>query len=419
MGNLKARITATVLAGAVFAGSLMPCHMANGYQKDGVELKPGIYQQLDNVYRMSPGNPEDWVKSGNYSYEFLDSEKRYITIRKIEEDAVVDGKLVVPKEIDGYPVLGVGIMLDKKADFDKTSDNTYVIEHPEMIRELILPEGMEFLGLAAFDDCLNIEKISMPDSLVWVSVDALSVRIHQTRIPCIKFPHGVYAEDNAFHCLTAGRAVIYSDCVFERNEYDHFGIGAYSELRILYHKQDSYTYSLQNSIKKMYVGKKIKNFTLYMDHDDDGNVVDYDITKLIMNGKTTGWMAYENMTEVMPHGGVRGLYTVKGAKAIKTARKFRVPYYWKKTGKTREVKGRRKNGKYKADWKKTATKVMKNTYDFPEEKWKTKPKTVKTEYKVYGKKTKNGTYKLLKTTTKNSIKSEYKYIKAVPVKTWD
>ncbi len=415
MRNLRKRMISAVLAVSVLAGSLIPCSAVNAYQ-DG-DLKPGIYQQLDNVDRFSPGTPEDWVKSGNYYYEFLDSGKRYITIRKIEDAAVENGKLLVPKEIDGYPVLGIGTLYSGSPL--ETSD-CCVMEHPEIVEELVLPEGLEYLGYSAFYLCNGLKKIEMPDTLVLISEYAL-VGSQEMNMDFVEFPYQIYIDCDAFGSYSwmyIEKAVVYSDSMIPFWYPAEAGFSITKELKICYHGKDSYRFCLPGSIKKIYVDNRIKNFTLHMHEDSDGGLLDSTIRELIINGKETKWIAYDEITQVGLEGGVRGLYTVKGAKAIKTARKFRVPYYWKKTGKTREVKGKKKNGKYKADWKKTATKVMKNTYDFPEEKWKTKPKTVKTEYRVYGKKKKNGTYKLLKTTTKTSIKSEYKYIKAVPVKTW-
>lgn len=53
--------------------------------------------------------------------------------------------------------------------------------------------------------------------------------------------------------------------------------------------------------------------------------------------------------------------------------------------------------------------------------WKGKllKKAVQTKYKVYGCEKKSGKYRILCTTTKNTVQSKYKYIKAVPVKEWD
>ena len=44
--------------------------------------------------------------SGDYEYHILSEEKNMITIRKIKN---AKGKVVIPKEIDGYKVVGIGL----------------------------------------------------------------------------------------------------------------------------------------------------------------------------------------------------------------------------------------------------------------------------------------------------------------------
>lgn len=410
-------------------------------------FKPGIWNTLDNLEGTS-NNPEDWIQSGRFCYEFLDSQKKYITIRDFW---ITDNILTIPGEIDGHKVLGVGSWVTKEEILPEglkrewvwgdeklgyTLTEQAIMKEKPFIREIKLPEGLEFLGGDSFGNCNNMKRIHLPDSLAVIADGALS---GATDLEEIQFPPGVYVDDEAFGdgwLSCPSKMVLYSDC--HMNTADITGIffpnGKKTELDIRFHEKKSYYYSLMGYITKLRVDKRLSGFQLEMAYAewDDSNppMLEYDVKKLIMNGKNTKLKLSENVNKLpllhindYCNSGVKCLYTVKGAEAIKEVKKYKIPYYWKETGRVRKVKAKKKNGTYSASWKKSKTTLHKCEYKFSKKKvtweWQETKNPAKTIYKVYGKKKKSDGYQFIKTLKKRSIKSKYKYIKAVPVKEWD
>lgn len=393
------------------------------YGDEKKSLKPGIYQNFDNLDDLS-SSQEEWIQSGAYFYEFIDSQKRYIIIRKIKSEAIQpDGTLKIPSEIAGCKVLWI------------RGDEKAAVETPSPIRKLILPEGLEVLGKYSFYGCRNLVKISLPESLARIHMFALEGCVKLKRL---LFPQGIYVNRYAFgESITCypKKMILYSNSIISFDSLSGilFPAGAQTELDIRYYKKTNYCYKIQGYINRLRVDKKLSKLQLEMGYhrvdDSAPSILDYDVKKLIINGKNTKLKLSENVGgELLQYindswnwnwnSAVKGLYTVKGAKAIKEARKYKIPYCWKTAGKTKKVKAKKKDGVYLANWKKGKTTVCKHFFSTGKDKWKIKKTSVKTVYKVYGKK-KDGSYKFIKTTKKRSIKSGYKYIKAVPVKEWD
>lgn len=405
--------------------------IVKAYEKG--DLKPGIYRKFDNLWKDSFGNPDDWITSGNYSYEFLDSAKTYISIRKIREDAIEDGKLVIPKEIDGYKVLGIGIWGNYDSDeTDKLVKNNEfsAVDNMETVQELVIPEGVEYLGFGSFYGCTNLKKIKLPESLVWIATYALC---GSPKVSVMEFSPGVVVERDAFGMegvlehgvgyFQVKKIILYSDCKIPFGwKFDCVISGDNSELHIRYHKEDWYELGeLPGKIQKLHVDKRLSHVEIDMPDPEDEDINCYYkyafVQKLIMNGKSTE-LVLPSWKNVNMEGFVKGLYTVKGAKSIKEAKKYYIPYYWKETGKPRNVTGKKENGEFTASWKKVTTTVYKHIPGPVGQKYTVKKKPVKTVYKVYGKRKKSGSYTFIKTTTKRKIRSAYRYIKAVPVKEW-
>lgn len=406
----------------------MPAHAATIF--DGrVYLKPSIYEWLEDyrIQRDTIGSPEEWMKTGHYYYELIDRLHNYITIRKIEPGAVQNGRLAIPEWIDNYRVLGVGMLERPPVSFEWP--DVCVMDNMETVEEIVLPERVEIIGEGAFYGCTNLKKISMPKSLVKVGSASL---YGCTELKNIEFPEGVYVEKGAFNgkgdsFCNPQKVVLYSDCVIELGLHSKFRFPKteQTELYILRHEKDIFHLEfIPGYIDKAYVDKKLSEFRITVPVDEYDKVMDYCVTNLIMNGKNTKFTFVGGLEDLMEMCPVKKLYTVKGAKSIKEAKRFRIPCYWKTVGKAQKVKAKKKNKLYKASWKKIKTTINKyECFDFnldpKKDKWITKQRPAETLYKVYGKKKKNGNYKLIQTTKKRSITSKYPYIKAVAVKEWD
>ena len=88
----------------------------------------------------------------------------YTTISKIKADALeITGcspnvsHLVIPSEIDGHPVISIA-----KTAFRNRQD-LQIVE---------LEEGLEVIGVEAFEDCYQLKKVSLPESLCRISTQA-------------------------------------------------------------------------------------------------------------------------------------------------------------------------------------------------------------------------------------------------------
>lgn len=414
------KIIVLTLAIAVF---LQPLQIQAYFMAD--KIKGSVYYNLDKkVYTKTKnnyGNIENWIKCGDYYYERFDN-GNYITIRKVDESALKNGVLKIPSKLDGYQVLGVGIF-DYESDLGLAYELSYeseyccILEKPELLKEVVFSEGIEVIGIGAFSTCINLKRLCFPKSLAYIAYWAF---YNCVKIQELLFPQGVMIGDNAFGQLQSRETVLYSNCVFPNYSVQTFvpnkNEKVKSKMYIKYYETSDCSYTGTGYLEKLYVDPRIANFslsgTLYEIETIEEMVPDFHLKKLIVNSKCTK-LNIQNQIDLS------GIYTLKGAKSVKEAKKYKVPYYWKKTGKAVTVKGKKKNGVYLANWKKIKTTVCKYFFSTGKGRWKTKKSPGKTIYNVYGKKKKSGTYKFVRTTKKKSIKSEYKYVKAVPVKEWD
>ncbi len=176
---MVASLLFSVMAGAVRAE-------ANIKEDIGTVIdKPGVYKTIPDIVKTDFGRPADWIKSGIYSYEFLDDAKKYITIRYIDN---VGKKLVIPETVDGHKVIGVGCFgLSEEPSEDggwqggemsgglfSESVSVWKGQTDCAVEEIVLPEGLEFIGTYAFQKMKNnqLYKVDFPESLVYIGSGA-------------------------------------------------------------------------------------------------------------------------------------------------------------------------------------------------------------------------------------------------------
>lgn len=252
-------------------------------------------------------------------------QKRYITIRRIEPEAVADGKLVVPREIDGFKVLGIGawnILTDRvpyealtsySGDSLESVVNHYrVLDEIERIEELVLPEGLDFIGSYALEGSRSLLEITFPPDIY---------------VSCFAFGSLPIKTDSVFR---PKKIILYSDSVVDIKDYTaiEFLKESKAEIYIRYHNQGQFYYTLSGYVEKIYVDKKIGFFALssVMGEEDyvDAPPPSYNVKRLIINGKGTSlqFPYYANEPSVNDLSvldkdgswisGVKGLYTVRG-----------------------------------------------------------------------------------------------------------
>ncbi|MBQ3153727.1 MAG: leucine-rich repeat protein [Clostridia bacterium] len=91
--------------------------------------------------------------ASDYTYEILDSE---VTITWYMGEG---GDVVIPSEIEGYPVTGIG---------------DYAFSKNELITSVVIPYGVKYIGVDAFMDCWNLQSVVIPDSVVSIGTTAFS-----------------------------------------------------------------------------------------------------------------------------------------------------------------------------------------------------------------------------------------------------
>ncbi len=106
-------------------------------------------------------------KTDTYEYEVRDGKAvlmRYATT----SNAV---RVTVPEEVDGYQVVGL--------------EGTF--EQNQRVEEVLLPQGIEFLGPNTFSRCRQLKSIQLPEGLITVGDNCFSY----TKLNSIEFPASV------------------------------------------------------------------------------------------------------------------------------------------------------------------------------------------------------------------------------------
>lgn len=131
---------------------------------------------------------------------------------------------------------------------------------------------------------------------------------------------------------------------------------------------------------------------------------------MIVNGKNT--VIKYGSTNMYSNGNdlkIGMIYTVPDSKAVKWAKKNKIPYRVIISEKITDITTKKKGKLYNHKWKNVSTKIATYSYQKKKLKWKNSVSDVKTKYVIYGKK--NGKYEYVGTTTKPKITSKYKHIK--------
>lgn len=114
----------------------------------------------DNFKEQAVSNPENFdyemengVTQSRLRREYDDIQSyRNKGIRIISYNGFNSEKIVIPNEIDGYPVISIG---------DKAFMNTNV-------SEVILPDTLKIILNQAFYGCINLKKIELPDTMFFL-----------------------------------------------------------------------------------------------------------------------------------------------------------------------------------------------------------------------------------------------------------
>lgn len=370
--------------------------------------EPIITPPPDNIIDWSAQN--SFQDSGIYTYQIINEDAHLATIRIIntEEDS-----LTLPSELDGYKIVGLG--QDAFASTYLSSDTGLISQvsfdtpfcimgaNAEKLKKITLPKELLFIGESAFSGCTNLSSIEFPDNLAGIGISAFK---GCRSLSDLHISSGTVVREDAFKdCGTLNQVIIESaslgGSVFSGTKIKKVIFPNGKEEHV------SLRDCLTDDIEIIQIGSKIKSLDLSNNYNEQSPCFGK-IGKIIVTGKNTK-LKYWNKKNKL---GV--LCTTPKAACISWAKKYRLNYQIKSSGKTGKIT-KKKNT---FSWKKVNTKITKYNYKKAEKKWKKTVKGTKTLYRIYGKNKKSGAYKFIKNTTKSTIKSNYKYVKVNVAVNW-
>lgn len=347
-----------------------------------------------------------FITSGNYVYRIIDETKKEIEIRGINSS---ESKLVIPETIDGYKVVSLGYCGTVIPDEIVYASLQIKGTCKDTLQELIIPEGVREIGTGAFSDFIKLRSVLFPESMIYIQARAF---INCSSLDNINLPSGTMVQMMAFRgCASLKNITIncsyLGEEIFE-GEIDKIHIVAGGNRQV---GLGSSIFS--STVNRIIVDEDVKLVSFkYVDYFN--NVV----KSLIINGKKTNVETGDDGYNMWGSIKFGVLYTVPDAKCISWAKKEKVSYKIKTVEKVKNVTCTKKKNTYIYSWDKAKTTVETHKYKKAAKKWKVTNKNIQTKYNVYGKNKKNGKYKLITRTAKNSVKTKYKYIKIYPDYNW-
>ena len=173
---------------------------ASGENTD--ETTKGVIKPIFSDTDERPVITIDPIKS-NYEYKV---ENNGITITKYKGS---DKEVIIPSMIDDLPVKQI-------RGSSKDGKGISIFENPDSVRKIVLPEGLEIIGLAAFCECPDLEEINIPESVTEISNAAFATN---SSLTSIVIPSSVkYIKYGAFQHCSRLESVVLSDSLLSIDE---------------------------------------------------------------------------------------------------------------------------------------------------------------------------------------------------------
>ena len=142
----------------------------------------------------------------SYKYILLDDN----TAEILSYEAVNNGDLIIPGELDGYRVTSIGTGAFRKASYMKS---------------VSIPDGVTKIGAFAFDNCKSLVSIHVPDSVQFIGKQAFN---NCPKLTDVSIPEGVTSIEQAtFSYCTALKKIVIPDSVVS------IGSSAFSQCKSL------------------------------------------------------------------------------------------------------------------------------------------------------------------------------------------
>lgn len=337
-----------------------------------------------------------YYTSGMYTYYVINEAEKEISICAISSTAK---KIVIPSELDGYQVSRIGYPEGDHYEEAKKLGGDIA----QCMEELVISDTVKRVQALSFYECKKLSKVTLPEDIILGYACFSGCDSWKN----IVLPQNTFCEDAALPGNIDSLQI--SNSIFGE------GVITGKVNRILLSPKQNTVFDMGGSwvsvkLKELYSSKQVTK--LLFNGVDGENAVE----KLYVNGRDTKVEANESRGHaVLGKVSFGEIFTVENAKAISFAKKHKITYHIKKAGKVKKAVCKKKVGKYLYTWKKVKTAVHTFKYN---KKWKKNTKEVPTVYKVYGKKTKSGKYRLLAITKAKRYTTECKYIKVVLVQEW-
>lgn len=312
-------------------------------------------------------------QEGNYTYYILDEAKKEISISKV---ANVKNQLVIPTEIDGYKVTGLGMLYDTFYIYEEEGypvDEYRIVAKEDInkVKSIAIPEGVKYIGTNSFYGMRKLKDISFPNSLQSIQSDAfVSIDAEEIVLPV----NLNYISNYSFRdCSSLKRVLIKSKELSFSDEYPAFKSCEALKEVILdgVEKMNMDGFNLNENADKLVISASVKEIVM----------LTCNFKQVIVKGTKTEFYWYDGYN--YNWNKAAEIYVPKNAAAIRTLKKLKV--------------------NYKEVTLPSAPKVIKKTVSSGSSKriklsWNSQNGV--TAYEVYYSKEKNGTYKRLKVTGK-------------------
>lgn len=127
-----------------------------------------------NSFEKTNGENSDW------KYTIFENNKAFLTAYNGNETSIT-----IPSKIDGYEVIGINCRF-QNGDIIPNSN----------LKEVVIQEGIQYIGDAVFENCISLEKITLPVSLICIDNGAF---LNCKSLKGFDLPDGlVCIDDSAF-----------------------------------------------------------------------------------------------------------------------------------------------------------------------------------------------------------------------------
>lgn len=342
----KGRLLITALiVGLTLSSIQVPSGTAKGIQKIDFLVVPEptalVSPDGGKNYPIS-SNPE-WKKSGIYSYQVTNEDKKEAALRRIN---TINDTVSIPEKIDGYTITGIGEM----------EENTCIVSENEVflyanaIRHLILPKTITTIGSYAFAGCSSLSRIDFNHTeKLHIQQYAFADCDHLQDLDLNNMRIGPYA--------FSGVSPLASVSLFNVDFY---------EINECETSTGIYPFGTR-TVKKMFVDSALTAFYF------PGST---SVEHLYVCGRLTALKG-----DVKSYKKVKVIHTYPSAKAASFSKKKKLCYETLKvSGKMKKVTKKKTSNGLMYSWKKVTTKATK--YQYTKKKWKKKTYKIPTYYEV-------------------------------------